>query len=317
MDPNGSWSGDDLWRPYEDLPTTSHAGYRHARGIYGAVEAVGSLNNLSRHSMVAGMKSVSSYLAIRLDIALDEINPPLFGRPQYRHDVTAVSRTLYADTINDFDTQAGTQWDGFGHIRDPELGFWAGASSDSTPSDEIGMHSIAGTPLVTRGLLLDLPRYRHESGGADPDPLADIYSAEDIAAAVEWFKLAPQPGDALCIRTGWLANYRRLDEGERRNIARNLRSAGLEPSDNMARLLWNWRLSAVACDNPAVEKIPGSGGLHRRVIPLLGFLLGELFDFESLAQHAHQRGDWRFLLMAAPLRIPGAVASPANAVAIL
>jgi hypothetical protein len=76
----------------------------------------------------------------------------------------------------------------------------------------------------------------------------------------------------------------------------------------------------VAADNPAVEVAPGSpavGSLHRRLIPLLGIPLGELFDFERLAEACRTRGRADFLLASVPLHLPGGVGSPGNAVAVL
>jgi hypothetical protein len=87
----------------------------------------------------------------------------------------------------------------------------------------------------------------------------------------------------------------------------------------MARWPWNAHPAAVALDNPAVEDIPGSssvGSLHRRLIPMLGFALAELLDFEALADACARDGRRDFLLVAAPTNIPGGVASPANALAI-
>ena len=59
------------------------------------------------------------------------------------------------------------------------------------------------------------------------------------------------------------------------------------------------------------------GSLHRRVLPLLGLALGEMFDFEALADRCRQLGRWEFLFVAAPLKLPGGIGSPGNAVAIL
>ena len=88
----------------------------------------------------------------------------------------------------------------------------------------------------------------------------------------------------------------------------------------MARFLWDAHAAAVVCDNPAVEVVPGDatvGSLHRRLIPLLGLALGEMFDLETLAQRCGAAGRWTFMFVAVPLKVPGAIGSPGNAVAIL
>jgi len=96
--------------------------------------------------------------------------------------------------------------------------------------------------------------------------------------------------------------------------------AGLRADEEMARLLWNWGVAAVAADNPAVEVSPGDpkvGSLHRRLLALLGIPLGELFDFDELAALATAEGKWSFLFVSVPLLLVGGVGSPANAIAIL
>ena len=45
-----------------------------------------------------------------------------------------------------------------------------------------------------------------------------------------------------------------------------------------------------------------TGYVGRRLIPLLGFALGELFDFERLAELAATDGRYDFLFVAVPLK---------------
>ena len=87
----------------------------------------------------------------------------------------------------------------------------------------------------------------------------------------------------------------------------------------MARFLWNAHPAALLCDNPAVEVVPGDpaiGSLHRRLIPALGLALGEMFDFETLADRCKADGRYTFFFVAAPLNLPNGLGSPGNAVAI-
>jgi hypothetical protein len=62
---------------------------------------------------------------------------------------------------------------------------------------------------------------------------------------------------------------------------------------------------------------PAQGSLHRRLIPHLGFAIGELFDFAPLARVCQREGRYEFLFTGVPLNLTGAVGSPANAVAIV
>jgi len=44
--------------------------------------------------------------------------------------------------------------------------------------------------------------------------------------------------------------------------------------------------------------------------------IGEMFDLERLAEECEKRGRWSFFVTSAPLRVPGGIASPPNAIAI-
>lgn len=56
--------------------------------------------------------------------------------------------------------------------------------------------------------------------------------------------------------------------------------------------------------------------LHQHIIPMFGMPIGELWDLEELAATCARLGKYSFLLTSAPLRVPGGVASPPNAIAI-
>jgi hypothetical protein len=79
-------------------------------------------------------------------------------------------------------------------------------------------------------------------------------------------------------------------------------------------------LPALGRANPAVETVPvdpAAGSLHLRLIPCLGFAIGELFDFAALAAACGRERRYEFLFTSVPLNLAGAAGSPANAVAIL
>ena len=94
---------------------------------------------------------------------------------------------------------------------------------------------------------------------------------------------------------------------------------GLDASAATAGWLWDRRIAAVAADNPALEalRVDATDGFqHRRLIALQGMAIGELWDLEELSQDCAADGVYEFMLVSAPLNVPGAVGSPANAYAI-
>jgi len=85
-------------------------------------------------------------------------------------------------------------------------------------------------------------------------------------------------------------------------------------------LNWITRSGAVALisDNRAVEQMPSwpcESEDHCASLPLHAHYLGEIWHLSELADWLRARGRSRFLLTAPPLRLPGAVGSPGNAVA--
>jgi kynurenine formamidase len=84
--------------------------------------------------------------------------------------------------------------------------------------------------------------------------------------------------------------------------------------------LYEHEIAAVAMDTVAVEVQPAEQGtglpLHGALLRDLGLTLGELFDLEALATDCAEDGVYEFLFVAQPLRIPGAIGSPINPLAI-
>jgi hypothetical protein len=94
---------------------------------------------------------------------------------------------------------------------------------------------------------------------------------------------------------------------------------GLEASEDVARLLWNWGVAVVASDNPALEAKPYSDTDHLQWILLarLGMPIGELWRIDALASACAAEHRYEFLLTSAPMNLPGGVGSPANVLAVM
>ncbi len=126
---------------------------------------------------------------------------------------------------------------------------------------------------------------------------------------------ALREGDVLLVRTGhvpWfytLADKREFWQGA--------------PGLGMTTVGWlhEHHIAAVGTDTVVVEVQPAEVAeatlpLHGVLIRDLGLTLGELFDLEALADACADDGCYEFLFVAQPLRIPGAVGSPINPLAI-
>jgi kynurenine formamidase len=203
---------------------------------------------------------------------------------------------------------------------------WRPARQRSRRAARIG-HRALGAPWNRRSRNTPGRRAFHavtiKSFSASERCAIDGNLIEEIARAE---KLEFQTGDILLLRTGWLAWYKLLDQeaceklrGTLHPDPGGLRCAGLDPAQATAAWLWDHRIAAIAADNPAVEALPvdpGVGFQHRRLIALQGMPLGELWDLDELANQCAADGVYEFMLVSAPLYIPGGVGSPANAYAM-
>lgn len=301
---------------FADLPAHPVLGLKHAWDVWGRQDNLGTLNHLTPERVVAAAGQVQTGEHFGLCLGLREIDPPLFGREGLRQQVFATSRNDWDERLDVLYPQAGSQWDGFLHVRAREHGFWTGVTAD--PPQAAGRLGVEHwhDGIVGRGVLLDVGAH------LGLDPLAGVpVTAEDLCHVAQAQNVRIEPGDLLCLRFGWTTVYRQLSPQDRKDYAvpGATTFSGLAGSEPMSELLWDWQVAALACDNPAAEVAPGDpavGSLHRRMLPMLGLPIGELFDFDALAAACRADGRWTFLLAAAPHKLDGSVASPANAVAL-
>jgi kynurenine formamidase len=307
---------------YANLPLLPGVGLPHSWDVFGPADELGTLNLLDDATVLEALREAQTGERVGLTLDMTELDPPLYGREPLRHTIFPTDRNIWDDRI-DFFPQAASQWDGFRHVRCRELGFYGGVTEDPPAmGTRLGIQHWAENGIVGRGVLLDVDRHLREKGieydamrsfSVDAGVLADVAAAQGVSI---------RRGDVLCLRFGWVASYRGLRDAERRAYATTGGPppfAGLAAGETTAGALWDWQVAAIACDNPAAEVSPGDavvGSLHRRLIPALGFVVGELFDLDRLAALCAADRRWTFLFTAIPLNVPGAVGSPANAVAI-
>ena len=306
---------------FDALPIIPGLGLRHSWGVFGDGDRLGTINLLTPERVAVASRLVSSGEVVSLDLPLDQPDPPLFGRQRYTHEVFALNRNEMDDRLDNFFPQGSTQWDALGHVRCREFGYWGGRTEDPTAEVcDLGIDNWARHGIVGRGVLVDVASWA-ENVGKSLDALEPTsISSDDLEATLAYQGEHLSTGDIVCIRTGWVRAYRGLDPLARTDYAQRTRCIGLRADEAMARFLWDAHVAAVCCDNPAVEATPGDpavGSLHRRLIPLLGMALGELFDFEALMPFCRSTKRWSFMFVAAPLNLPRGLGSPGNAVAIL
>ncbi|MCJ1473760.1 hypothetical protein MMC13_002411 [Lambiella insularis] len=282
------------------------------------------LNLLTPAVVAAAAQEIKSGVRISLDWPLDKPFRPSYGRAPFQHEVHRrgpEGRPVNDDIIR-FNTQSSSQWDGFRHYgfiketvlqrpnqpRHPRISFWA---------DNGG--------IVGRGVLLDYFDYA-EQNSITIDPFASYRIPLDhLKCLVAEQDIVFHPGDILFLRSGYTSAYNALSRPEQEAISQRPTAdfIGLESTTDVLRWLWEKKFAAVAGDAPAFESSPVGGPgsnpdtvLHQWLLGGWGIPIGEQVDLERLAEHCKETGRHSFFLSSVPLKIPGGVASPPNAVAI-
>ena len=179
----------------------------------------------------------------------------------------------------------------------------------------LGVERMAEHGMQGRAVMIDLRAHLGDAKQAvGCDTLARIMDADGVVV---------EPGDMVCLHTGFAEHLIAMRGEPDPNRVHDL-CAGLDGRDQKL-LDWITRsgLCALIADNYAVEVYPAGPGpaccaslpLHEHCLFKLGVNLGELWHLTPLAEWLRARGRNRFLLTAPPLRLPGAVGSPATPIA--
>ena len=313
---------------YSDLPAFEKTGDRYAWGSFGEGDELGTIGLLTPERVLAASRLVKKGRVINLSLTLDTPRTLYHGetRSGYRHNMT-VNRGGRDDTLDNFAMQGSSQWDGLRHVRYREFGYWGGLQDEDVDGKgRLGIEHWSQHGIIGRGVLIDAARH-YELAGEPLDATKRVaIGGAEIEAIAGAHGVDLQEGDILLLRTGWLRWFMALSDQEKEALRGRLNPGeagldmpGLDPSTATAAWLWDHRIAAIAADNPALEALRVDaevGFQHRRLIALQGMAIGELWDLEALSQDCAGDGVYEFMLVSAPLNVPGAVGSPANAYAV-
>ena len=190
------------------------------------------------------------------------------------------------------------------------------ASGQHVGARHLGVEHMAATCVQGRAVMVDLEAHFGRTGTiVGYDEWMQVLAADNITV---------EPGDMVCIRTGFAQMLLDMNKQPDRKTLFDT-TAALDGRD--PRLLqWITDSGAVAllADNYGVETLPARActdascaqlPLHAHCLFRLGCYLGEMWYLSELADWLRAHGRTRFLLTAPPLRLPGAVGSPATPVA--
>lgn len=323
-------------------------------GDFGAGDQVGRMNLVTPERRRVAAREIVTGETFVLSLPLDRPGTSLFagrqplslfavrapdGEYHYRRpfsrSIPGATDVFSDDGVTLF-TQQSTQWDALGHAGYhfdadgdgvDELVYYNGFRDDrimvppgapgGPRARALDIGNLAMTGTQGRGVLVDL----HAIYGRDS--VAVGYDA--LMTALDRQKATVEPGDFLCLYTGVADLLLEMGDSFAAEHARQ-NCAGLDGGDRrLLRWIADSGLVAICADNAAVEKSgrtqpsaahPASSlPLHRFCLFEQGIHLGELWYFTDLAAWLGAHGRSRFFLTAPPLRLPGALGSPATPVA--
>jgi kynurenine formamidase len=221
-----------------------------------------------------------------------------------------------ADDVIAMPLQCSTQWDGLGHIFDHGVA-WNGRPAGEVVTSQgdgvTGIETVADV-VAGRGVLLDVGRALGTEGEL-PDGFAITEDHLEATIAAQGESSRVGAGDLVVVRTGQLARARREGWGDY--------AGGAAPGLSFTTADWLQRteIAAIATDTWGFEVRPNEFDvafqpLHQVAIPHIGLFIGEMWDLDALARACAADGVFEFFLVAAPLRVTGAVGSPVNPVAV-
>jgi kynurenine formamidase len=207
---------------------------------------------------------------------------------------------------------SGAHIDALAHITlGPEARWYGGSTADQHLGD-FGPTRGDGSklpPILTRGVFLDVPRYR----GVDALPKAEPVSAAELEAVAAAQGVSIERWDVVLIRTGLLRYW-----PDPQRLAEH-RGAG--PDLSAAQWLVERGIVATGSDTETYEVQPAPDpGAPSNPQPVHTHLLIQhgIYIMESIyLEHLAREGVYEFLFVALPMKIVGTTGSMIDPVAVL
>lgn len=280
-------------------------------GRWGADDEVGALNLITPEKRVAAARLVQTGRSISLSRLFPK-TPGLENPEPAQHFMRWFPRGAGGAAVDYYGISyhgvATTHIDALCHVWD-EHGMWGGRKPDevlTTQGARWGDIDQWRDGIITRGVLIDVPRFRGESHVTLEKPVQG-WELEEAAKAQG---VTVEPGDALVVYSG-----REAWQATRPGTGYTPPRPGLHASclpfvrdNDVAVLVWDMM---DATPNEYDVSWTMHGALFSYGVALLDNSL-----LEPLANACAEAGRYEFMLTIAPLRVRGGTGSPANPIAL-
>jgi kynurenine formamidase len=270
---------------------------------------------------------------------------PMFNFPAERADKR--NSDIISDDAVTMCLQYSTQWDSFAHVGawfDPDGDgvmqkvYYNGYRGDADVcgplrydalaagglehdcgahggARELGIENFALQGIQGRAVLADL---RTAYGD-----VRTLVGYDQLMRAFDAQRTGVEEGDMLLLYTGWTDLIMSMAKAPDMAVLDNACAALDGFDERLQQWIADSGVVALIADNYAVEALPARERdgrrpmlpLHQHCLFKLGIPLGEIWWLKDLAEWMRANARWRCFLTAPPLRLPGAVGSPATPIA--
>jgi len=285
-------------------------------GRWGPDDNAGTINLITPEKRREAAQLVRSGRTVSLAYPLNTVGGPGNWNPAQHY--MRVGPEASADYIGLlYHGYATTHIDALCHI------FYDGKMYNGRPASEVtpvgakaGAVDAWANGIMTRGVLIDIPRFRGEPHVTIERPVRGW----EIEAAAEKQGTPLEPGDAVVVYSGRQSFYAANPE----------RVPGVHPQPGLhadvipvlaerdaALLVWDMMDARPSGYRVFDEPRRPGGPVHIFAIVMLGLPLLDNAHLEPLAEACAEEGRYEFLLTVNPLNVRGGTGSPVNPIAVL
>ncbi|QPC43704.1 cyclase family protein [Kaustia mangrovi] len=282
---------------------------------WGADDEIGAANALSPEKVLEAAKLITAGKTYRMGVIVGRDTPAFPPRSlsvtitmpnQFGGATFGENGMSYVDDIFTGWLGIGTQIDSLAHLGIDGTFYNGRKAKDfvaTTGVKKMGIEKIP--PIVTRGVLLDMAKYK----GKDRLEEGEVITVDDLKGAIEAQSVTPGEGDVIVLHTGWLSMLEEDPE----------RFGSGEPGINSqgAEYLAGLGVVAVGADTWGVEAVPfdengAVWGGHQVLLAKNGVYILETLDTRELVAD----GVKEFMFTLGQPLYRGAVQAIVNPVAI-
>ncbi|MFJ3925982.1 cyclase family protein [Streptomyces sp. NPDC090022] len=277
----------------------------------------GAWNRVSAGHVRGAAALVRSGTVVRLGLPWDTRPGPDNARPALHlmsdlGDVEAPEPATYKDFIGvDYHGKGVSHLDALSHVAYEGLLYDGRPARDAVGAGGARFGSVAELgPLVTKGVLLDLPAVL----GVDWLEPGRAVHAGDVTAAERALGVAVDEGCAVLLRSGRFRRRRELGPWDS-----GAASAGFHV--DAVPLLAERGVALIGADGDSDLRPSPVEGVHSPVhalaVAAMGVPLLDNLELEALSAACAAAGRYEFMIVVAPLNVPGGTGSPVDPVAVL